>query len=68
MTRGGGQVDEPGCTGSTALLFLAPGLFGSKSRQPFASPIPNVHHVNPLFALVADEVQVTLRFFQAECA
>jgi hypothetical protein len=36
----------------------------SKSRQPFASLIPNVQHVDPLFALVADEVQVTLRFFQ----
>jgi hypothetical protein len=24
MTRGGGQVHEPGCTGSTALLVLAP--------------------------------------------
>ena len=31
MTRGGGQVHEPGCTGSTALFVLAPTLacFGS---------------------------------------
>ena len=26
MTRGGGQVHEAGCTGSTALLILAPRL------------------------------------------
>ena len=34
----------------------------SKRRQPFASPSPNVQHVDPLFALVAHEGQVTLVF------
>lgn len=38
----------------------------SKSRQPFASPIPNVQHVDPLFALLADEVQMTLSFLEQD--
>jgi hypothetical protein len=28
MTRGSGQVHEPGCAGSTALLVLAPAYYG----------------------------------------
>ena len=37
---------------------------GSKRRHPFASPIPNVQHVDPLFAFVSHEVNVALRFFK----
>ena len=32
MTRGGGQDHEPGCTGSTALLVLAPTLLALSSQ------------------------------------
>jgi hypothetical protein len=41
-----------------------PSPIPSKRRQPFTSPIPNVQHIDPLFAFVAHEVQVPLRFLQ----
>src|SRR6185369_5579492 len=45
MTRGGGQVHEPGCTGSTALLVLAPSPQArSDAPQPMAGLALGVRH------------------------
>jgi hypothetical protein len=41
-------------------------LSNSKRGEPFASPVPNVQHVDPLLILVAHEVNVALRFFEQD--
>jgi Domain of unknown function (DUF4345) len=45
VTRGSGQVHEPGCTGSTALLVLAP---DNQMRRDRAEQLERVAGVRPL--------------------